>query len=68
MILCIIIEAFPERKQLLRVFYEKNKIPETFVEVAMIFPRIKGLPKRLWTGKFYRNLSKIFVFQKTFQL
>ena len=27
--------------------------PETFAEEAMIIPRNKGLPMRLWTGKFY---------------
>ena len=30
-----------------------NNKPETFAEEAMIFPRIKRRPKRLWTGKFY---------------
>ena len=47
---------------------EKNKKPEMFVEEAMIIPRIKGLPQRLWTDKFYRNFRKIFVFQKILQL
>ena len=37
------------------VIAEKNKKPEALAEEAMIFPRIKGLSKRLWTGKLYRN-------------
>ena len=50
------------------IIAEKNKKPEAFAEEAMIFPRIKGLSKRLWTGKLYRNFRKIFVLQKTLEL
>ena len=50
------------------VITDKNKKPEAFAEEAMIFPRIKGLPKHLWTGKFYSNIRNSFVFQESLQL
>ena len=50
------------------VIEEMNNKPETFAGEAMIFPRIKGLPKHLWTGKYYQNIRNNFVFQESLQL
>ena len=47
---------------------EKNKKPEAFAGTAMIFPRIKGLPKHLWTGKYYQNIRNNFVLHVSLQL
>ena len=50
------------------VVAEKNKQPETSARDALIFPRIIGLPKRLWTVKIYYNIRNIYVFQESLQL
>ena len=48
--------------QRIAVIAEKNKKPEAFAGTAMIFLRFEGFPKRLSSGKFYRNIHKIFFF------